>query len=61
MNTDAEANNVFKMLNDHPPQRRKLGTIILDGDAPTLKGNHLSNILRWSHSGSEAATEVTAQ
>ena len=59
MTTAAEDNNVFKMLNDHPPQRHKLGTIILNGDAPKRKGNHLSNILWGSHRGSEAATEVT--
>ena len=32
MKTAAEGNNVFKMLNDPPPQRHKLGTIILNGD-----------------------------
>ena len=61
MKTAAEENNVFYMLNDPPPQRHKLGTIILNGDAPKRKGNHLSNILWGSHRGGEAATEVTAQ
>ena len=45
MKTDAEANNVFKMLNGHPPQRHKLGTIILNGDTQKRKEHHLSNIL----------------
>ena len=45
MKTAAEGNNVFKMLNDPPLQRHKLGTIILNGDAHKRKGNHLSNIL----------------
>ena len=61
MKIDAEANNVFKMLNDPPPQRHKLGTIILNGDAPKRKGTQLSNILWGSHRGREAATGVTAQ
>ena len=61
MKTAAEENNVFEMLNDPPPQRHKLGTILLHGDAPKRKGNHLSNIFWGSHRGSEAATEVTAQ
>ena len=51
MNTAAEENNVFKMLNDLPPQRRKLGTIILNGDAHKRKGNHLSKFLWESHRG----------
>ena len=45
MKTAAEENNVLKMLNDPPPQRHKLGTIILNGDAPKRKGNHLINIV----------------
>ena len=59
MNTAAEENNVFKMLNDLPPQRHKLGTIILNGDAPKRKGNHLSNILWGSHKGSTEADKNT--
>ena len=61
MSTAAEENNVFKMLNDPTPQRHKLGTIILNGDAPKRKGNHLSNIHWGSHKGSEPATTVKAQ
>ena len=45
MKTAAEGNNVFKMLNDPPLQRHKLGTIILNGDAHKRQGNHLSKIL----------------
>ena len=37
METAVEDNNVFKMLNDLPPQKHKLGTIILNGDAPHEK------------------------
>ena len=48
------------MLNDLPPQRRKLGTIIINGDALKRKENHLSNILWGSHRGNTAASEVTA-
>ena len=61
MKTATEENNVFKMLNAAPPQRHKLGTIILNGDAHKRQENHLSNILWGSHRGSAAATEVTAQ
>ena len=35
----------FEMLNGHPPQRHKLGTIILNGDTQKRKEHHLSNIL----------------
>ena len=60
METAAEENNVFKMLNDIPPQRHNLGTIILNGDAHKRKGNHLSNIRWGSLRGRTAAAEVTA-
>ena len=59
MQTAAEENNVFKMLNDPPPQRHKLGTIILNGHAPKRKGHHLSNILWGSHKDSAEADKNT--
>ena len=59
MNTAAEENNVFKMLNDLPPQRHKLGTIILNGDAHKRKEHHLSNILWGSHRSSTEADKNT--
>ena len=45
METAVGENNVFKMLNDPPPQRHKLGTIILNGDAHKRNEYHLSHIL----------------
>ena len=41
METAAEEHHVFKMLNDLPPQRHKLGTIILNGDTHKRQEHHL--------------------
>ena len=54
METAVGENKVFKTLNDPPPQRHKLGTIIINGDVHKRNENHLSNI-RWGH------TEATQQ
>ena len=59
METAAEENNVFQMLNDPPAQRHKLGTIILNGDDHKRKENHLNNIVWGSHRGNTEADKNT--
>ena len=59
MKTATEENNVFKMLNAAPPQRHKLGTMILNGDDHKRKENHLNNIVWGSHRGSTEADKNT--
>ena len=59
MKTATEENNVFKMLNAAPPQRHKLGTIILNGDDHKRKENHSNNIVWGSHRGNTEADKNT--